>query len=297
MDRDLRCPRCDSQIGMDDEKCPNCRFMLRRKEGSTTGSTGPTGRRWIPWKKGVSFVGLPRFLREDRPDFSVPEAQIAKSGWKAVFALLAAAGILFAYRTPVLEIWRNMLSGSGENGGSVEIQVMPSKTTPSRRSAPPVRRENRAPRREVPSSKRVGSSSVAQDAGLEIKAHRGSLLVTGQVFDLWTLEPIASAALIFHSATGDRYFATSTVADGEFGIELPSAALEDGFYLKARLNGYIDRPLERTEAQAGDLKKLHKEDRKDIGREFQRTIVPAEPVQPKGERKTMILFLVPDEDR
>ena len=220
------------------------------------------------------------------------ETELPRAGWKAVFALLAAAAVVLAYRVPLGDVGKSLIPGfrGVRSGGSVSIEVLggPGRVRPTRWKFPDVPAEQAQPHvRVVKKPKRrvsIPEPSVA------------SFVLSGRVFDLWTLEPVDGATLIFHSPEGDRYMATMSVSNGDYRAELPLKE-RDGFLLKVRHSGYIDRAMVRTAPQSEDFKHLPKEDRMELGRRFRFTIVPPDPILPGNERRSLDFYLIPYEDR
>src|SRR5581483_399414 len=163
--RELRCPRCDAEIQAHHGHCPFCHFILRNKESgskkdsaigatgaSTTGSTTGSKSRWTAWKKGISFIGFPKFLQKEE-SYYVAETELPRAGWKAVFALLAAGAIVLAYRVPFGDLGQSLIHGfRGErSGGSVSIEVLnsPGRVRPTRWKFPDVPVESVKPQARV----------------------------------------------------------------------------------------------------------------------------------------------------
>src|SRR5207245_74179 len=154
--------------------------------------------------------------------------------------------------TPVFDILRGWIDGTGGEGGGgfVSVEVLPAGQRPPppplKGRIHPTSQRVRVPRSGIEPSR---PGSAVRPSGQSGSEARGSLLViVGTIFDLWTLEPVSETTLIFHSAVGDRYFSTRTLADGKFRIELP-VSVRGGYYLKVRHSGYIERALLRNADQ------------------------------------------------
>lgn len=249
MDRELRCPRCEAEIGMEDAECAKCHFALRRRE-----STKTTRRKTL--RRRTNFFSMPRFLQKE-PQYAPDEVHPKRFGWKTVAAFAAAAAIVVFYRIPVFQFLPDLgFFGIGEGGGTVSVEVMAEGKT---RAQP-------------------GTSAALE--------------VSGSAFDLWTLEPVGDATLIFESIPADRYVGTRTLADGRFKADVSSPG---AYYLKVHRNGYLEKALVRTRNEFHELRRLRPEARKKMGRQFRSTVLPVEPLRVKGKRSGVVLLLVPDE--
>ncbi|MCX5789527.1 MAG: hypothetical protein NTX64_13640 [Elusimicrobia bacterium] len=149
---------------------------------------------------------------------------------------------------------------------------------PARAARPPARR-SRAARARAPSA----------SASAESFSSISEWVFTGRLRDIFTLEPIRSADLVFEDYTANRRFDVPTDEEGRFHVRVP-AAEGAGYFLKVSKTGYTDR----YEFEGGEVARLDKEERS------RRAAIAARTVQrmalaPQSEgRLKLDLLLVPE---